>query len=325
MKQTGRWLVVMLLAGGSHAWALHAGDGLPVVSNKAVAVSVQGSVGLLNGTAQENVYSSVYGDRYHLSELDWDIKDVVMVGAQVSVVLKNTFWLNAGLWGSATKGSGQMNDWDWLMEEPGSPWTDWSLSDADLTRAWLLDLNVAWEFTRTGGLGLRGIAGYKYNSWKWQDYGIRHIYSSNPSVPGGFRNEVENDPHDTAIIYEQEFHIPYVGAGVNYAAGRWMFDAYALFAPYIVANDHDQHVLRDLDFEETFNGGGQYYGLGLRATWQCTEHCYLSDALDGQIIPEMYGDTTVTDTRTGAQDTSTGTAGMNSQVWMLSLGAGGKF
>lgn len=325
MKQVFRWLVVWLAAGLVGAQAMSVGNGLPVATNKAVAVSVQGSVGLLNGTAQENVYSNVRGERYHLSELDWDIKNVVLVGAQVSVVLKNTVWLNAGLWGSATKGAGQMNDWDWLMEEPGSPWTDWSLSDVDLTRAWLLDLNAAWEFMRWGGLGLRGIAGYKYNSWKWQDYGIQHIYSSNPTIPGGFRNDVANDPHNTAIIYEQEFHIPYVGAGLNYATGRWVLEAYALFAPYIVANDRDQHLLRSLDFEETFNGGGQYAGLGLRATWQCTERCYLSASLDGQIIPEMYGDTTVTDTRTGARDTSTGTAGVNSQAWMLSLGAGGKF
>jgi len=318
-------MAVGLLVCAGNAQAMHAGNGLPVVSNNWAAVSVQGSVGLLNGTAQENVYSSVSDARYHLSELDWDIRNVVMVGAEVSVALKNTVWLNAGLWGAATKGNGQMNDWDWLLEESGSPWTDWSLSDADMTSAWMLDLNASFELTRFGGLGLRGIAGYKYNTWKWQDYGLQHIYSSDPATPGGFRNDVANDPHDTAIIYEQNFHIPYIGAGLNYTTSRWVLDAYVLYGPYVVANDYDQHQLRHLDFEATFNGGGQYFGAGLRATWLFTKHGYLSVALDGQVIPEMYGDMTVTETDTGAQQTSSGTAGINSQVWMLSLGAGRKF
>jgi outer membrane protease len=315
--------LVLLCAGGARA--MHTGGGLPVATNKSVAVSVQGSMGLLNGTAQENVYTGIGGRRYHLSELDWDIRNVVLAGAQVSVVLKNTVWLNAGLWGAATKGSGQMSDWDWQLEEFGSPWTDWSLSDVDLTRAWLLDLNAAVELTRFGKLGFRGIAGYKFNTWKWQDYGIRHIYSSNPSVPGGFRNDVADDPHNTAIIYEQNFHIPYLGMGLDYTAGRWVLEAYGLYSPYIFANDRDQHLLRNLDFEETFNKGGQYYGLGLRATWLFTEHAYLSAALDGQVIPEMIGDTTVTETDTGLRSTSRNTAGVSSQSWMLSLGLGGKF
>lgn len=325
MKQIVCWWVMIVLAGGTGAWAMHAGNGLPVTTNKTLAVSVQGSVGLLNGMAEENVYTGIGGRRYHLSELDWDIRNVVLAGAQVSIAWKNTVWLNAGLWGAATKGNGQMNDWDWQLEEFGTPWTDWSLSDVDLTRAWLLDLNTNIEFARYGKLGLRGIAGYKYNTWKWQDYGIQHIYSSDPTTPGGFRNDIRNDPHDTAIIYEQNFHIPYLGAGVNYATGRWSFDAYALYAPYIIANDRDQHLIRHLDFDETFTSGGEYFGIGLRAAWQCTEHFYLSAALDGQVIPEMYGDTTVTNTRTGEQQTSTGTAGLSSQVWMFSLGIGGRF
>ncbi len=317
-------LTVALLWAGN-ALAMHAGGGLPVLTNKAVAVSVQGSFGLLNGTAQENVYTGLGGRRYHLSELDWDLRNVALAGAQVSVALKNTVWLNAGLWGAVTKGSGQMSDWDWQLEEFDSPWTDWSLSEVDLTRAWLLDLNAAVELTRFGKLGFRGIVGYKFNTWKWQDYGLRHIYSSQPAMPGGFRNDVAEDPHNTAIIYEQNFHIPYLGAGLNFASGAWVLEAYGLFSPYVLADDRDQHLLRHLDFEETFNKGGQYYGLGLRATWLFTEHGYLSAALDGQLIPEMIGDTTVTETDTGLQRTSRNTAGISSESWMFSLGLGGRF
>ena len=313
------WLSVLMLA-GLGAQAMHAGNGLPVSSNRYASLSVQGSVGLLNGSAVETVYTAVEGSRYKLSELDWDIKDVVMVGGTLSICVQNQIWLNAGLWGAATQGNGQMNDWDWLMEEQGSPWTHWSLSEVDITRASLLDFNVAVEVIRVGGLGVRGIAGYKYNAWKWEDHGLRHIYSAG----GGFRNDVSDDDGSTGIIYEQWFHIPYIGGGLNYTNGNWAVDAYALLGPYVTAKDRDQHLFRDLLFEEDFSGG-QYYGVGVRSTYTLPGGVFLSAALDGQMIPEIVGDTTLINQRTGAQETSTGTAGIENQVWMLSLAGGYKF
>lgn len=320
-----KWLglvgVVMLMSLG--AQGMHAGDGLPVTSNRFVSLSVQGSVGLLNGSAQENVYTAVERQRYHLSELDWDIRNVVMVGAEVSVAIQNQIWLNAGLWGAATHGNGQMNDWDWLLEEQGSPWTDWSLSDVDVTTARILDLNVTVEFMRLGAVGLRGIAGYKYNNWQWEDHGLQHIYSTNPTTPNGFRNDVANENGSTGINYEQTFHIPYLGVGLNVTNGAWTVDAYGLIG-YVKANDRDQHLNRNLLFEEDFNGG-QYFGAGVRAAYNF--HCglFLAAALDGQVIPEIIGDTTVTDLSTGQRESSTSTAGIQNQIWMLSLSGGYKF
>lgn len=324
MKPMLLCVALLTLSGAVGAQAMHAGEGLPVVSNGLLSVSAQASVGLLNGTAQENVYYSAQGDRQLLSQLDWDLHNVVLVGAEISVVLQNYFWVNAGLWGAATQGGGQMTDSDWLLEQPGSPWTDWSLSSVDVTRAWLLDLNINFEMTRFGALGLRGIAGYKYNTWRWEDHGIQHIYSSNPTVPGGFRNDVAADSSETGIIYEQDFHIPYIGVGLNYARGPWNLDAFVLYSPYVIANDNDQHLIRNLDFKETFTGG-EYIGLGLRGTYTFPYNFFATLALDGQIIPEIYGDQSVTDTLTGQTDTTHGTAGLNNQVWMLSLALGRKF
>ena len=291
---------------------------------RGVAVSAQVSVGLLNGSAQETVYYSAHGNRQLLSQLDWDLKSVAMVGGEVSVVWKNSLWLNAGLWGAATKGNGQMTDFDWLLEQPGSPWTDWSLSSVDVTRAWLLDLSLNLELARSGAVGIRAIAGYKYNTWRWEDHGIQHIYSSNPTIPAGFRNDVASDTSETGIIYEQNFHIPYLGAGLNYASGPWNVDAFVLFSPFVIATDRDHHVIRELEFEETFSGG-QYIGLGVRGTYTFQNNFFATLAFDGQLIPEFYGDQTVTDNLTGLTETTHGTAGLENQVWMLSLGLGRKF
>ena len=316
------WTLVLISAGGVQA--INVGDGLPVASNRYVSFSVQGNVGLLNGSAVESVYTTVEGARYKVSELDWDIKNVVMVGGSASLGIQNQIWLNIGLWGAATKGSGQMNDWDWLIGEPGSPWTDWSLSEVDVTRASLLDLNVAVEVWRSGGVSLRGIVGYKYNAWKWEDHAVRHIYSTDPTVPGGFRNDVAEEDGHTGIIYEQYYHIPYLGAGLNYTNGGWVVDAYALIGPYITANDRDQHLDRQLLFEEDFSGG-QYYGAGVRAAYTFACGVFFSAALDGQMIPEIIGNTTMTDLTTGERFVSSSSAGIQNSVWMASLSGGYKF
>jgi plasminogen activator len=315
----GGWLAGTLLA-GLGAQALQSGAGLPATSNRYATVSVQGSVGLLGGGAVETVYDTVAGARYKVSELDWEIQNVIMVGADLSIALQNQIWLNAGLWGAATHGNGQMNDWDWLQAEEGSPWTDWSLSAVDVTRATLLDLNVAVELARVGAVRLRGLAGYKYNAWQWEDRGIRHIYSTH----GGFRNDVAEDDGSTGIIYEQYFHIPYCGAGLNYAHGHWMVDAYALLGPYVLANDRDQHIYRHLLFEEDFRGG-RYYGAGVRARYTLSSGVFISAAFDSQMIPEIIGDTTVTDLDTGVRTTSGNAAGIANTLWMLALSGGYTF
>lgn len=320
---------LLLLAVGlsvcvANARAMHAGEGLPVASNKAVSVSMQGSIGLLNGSAQELFYSYMSGPRQLLSELDWDIHQVTMAGVTVSVRLQDTVCLNAGFWGAATVGNGQVNDWDWLLDRPNAPWTDWSVGSVDVTRAWLLDLNASIEWARLGPLGLRGLAGYKYNTWRFEGHRLQHIYSSRPAVPSGFRNEIGEAASGDDVNYEQKFHIPYLGVGLTYTMDRWQLDASVLYSPYVVASDYDQHLLRKLVFEERF-GGGQYLGVGAHATYALPCGFMVTLALDSQFIPEIRGDQTMTDAQTGQTQTTIGTAGLNNQVWMCSLGLGRAF
>ncbi|MCX7010757.1 MAG: omptin family outer membrane protease [Kiritimatiellaeota bacterium] len=317
-------IAIGLLVCVGNTRAMHAGAGLSVASNESVSVSVQGQIGLLNGTAQELFYSYMSGPRQLLSELDWDIRNVTMAGATVSVNFQDSVCLNAGFWSAASSGNGQVNDWDWLLDRPGAPWTDWSVSSVDVTRAWLLDLNASIELTRLGPWALRGMAGYKYNTWRFEGHRLQHIYSSQPAVSGGFRNEIGDAASGDDVNYEQKFHIPYLGVGLTYATGRWQLAASVLYSPYVVASDYDEHRLRKLVFEERF-GGGQYVGVGVHAACALPYGFLATLALDGQLIPEIRGDQTMTSTLTGQTQTTSGTAGLNNQVWMCSLGLGHTF
>ena len=60
-------------------------------------------------------------------------------------------------------------------------------------------------------------------------------------------------------------------------------------------------------------------GAGVRGSCTFLDSYFVTLALDGQIIPEIYGNSTVTDTQTGQTQTTIGTVGLNNKVWMLSL------
>ncbi|MDD5676603.1 MAG: omptin family outer membrane protease [Kiritimatiellae bacterium] len=308
----------------STAPALQATEGpnAAAVTTGVFSASVRLSGGWLNGQAREIVYEQVDGARYKLSELQWDMKNLVMAGGVASVRILDLLSINAGFWGAGNKGNGQMDDTDWLLHQHDSTWTDWSLSDVDVTRAYIFDLNAAVECLRFEHMALRAMVGYKENRWAWEDSASRHIYSTAPATPGGFRDDVGEDNGENGINYEQTIRIPYVGLGAALAIQRLDFDLYFNYSPLVQAKDEDHHVLRDVWFEETFKNGN-YFGAGLRATYTFPCRVFFSGRFDYQVIPEIIGDTEIWDA-TGTSS-STDSAGLENECWMLSLEGGYSF
>jgi outer membrane protease len=313
----------MLLA-VARAGAMSATEGptLGLGSNEVVAVAFQASAGLLNGTAYERVYEYSPGYRYKLSELIWDLKNVAMVGGVASVKFYDMVQLNFGGWFPANRGSGGMDDYDWMTLRT-SEWTDWSTSDVDVERAYVVDVNASVQVFEIQGLVLRGILGYKRDDWKWKDFGGSYIYSSNPDDPRGFRDVRGDFGRETGIIYQQTYDIPYLGAGAGFVHGGFSADAYIRYSPLVQATDVDDHLMRDIHFEGTFRNG-DYVGLGARAAYSFAFGLFLIGAVDYQAISEIIGDV---DIRTGEGYTTTekdgGSVEMNAT--QLSLAAGYRF
>lgn len=280
-------MLACLLAGGgpvaaraASAWDLPGAD---AGAETGVTLSVRPSLGVLEGEAREVVYAPGEQGSWKSSELTWDLAGVVIGGVTVSADIGPRLTLNAGAWTALNEGNGEMGDTDWRIE--GQPWTDWSLSDAAVTEAILLDVNASWLLWRNDNdIKVRCLAGYRRDSWKWEDSLKRFVYSLND-----FRDFAGNANGVTSIRYEQEFNIPYVGAGMELPLGKAQLGAYFRYSPWVSADDRDFHVLRELHFEESFSGG-DYFGYGVAVTWPRSDRFFFSVALDGQQIPEMIGD-----------------------------------
>ncbi len=287
-----------------------------------LSLSVNGSLGFINGKAHEIVYEYCPdGSRYKTSELIWDLKNVLMGGGGISIAIVNRVHINAGYWAPLSKGNGQMEDYDWLLYEPNTPWTDWSLSDVSVVKGHVWDVNASVDLLRMQSFSVRGFAGYKENFWRWEDAGVRHRYSSDPFVPGGFRDDIGDDGCVNGINYEQEFKIPYFGAGVDWAHRGFTLAACLSYSPFVMAEDKDNHLLRNIEFVESFDGG-TFFGAGLSASYLFDIGIFAEISVDHQEVSEIIGDSTMTELDTSESMTSKSGAGIDNSLTQFSVSLG---
>lgn len=322
------------------AWAFQADVIAPAKEGKIPSVAGQISFGMLNGEAKEHVYDyeTADGSRRQLSRLDWDLKNIVMGGVNVSVRPMNMFksidlsqdltfntangvTLNFGYWNALTEGGGEMDDYDWL-DTSSTDWTHYSLSDVDVTEGYIFDLNVAWDFIQwKDSVTGRVFAGYKQNGWTWEDSGRYLLYPEYGYVPQDLAGE-------NMINYEQEFRMPYLGASADWTRGAITISGRLIFSPSVSATDWDEHVARDLHFKEEFTGGDMF-GLGLDVRYAFSrgplKGAFLSAAFDAQTVDLIVGDMEYTDVSTGEQGAEDDVAGIENEYWILSLGGGYRF
>ncbi len=302
------FLAAALPASAQHALNLAPGG---LSDERALSFTPQAGLGVANGEARELVYEfDLFGRRGKLSELIWDIENVVMAGGVLSARVTPELALHAGFWAAATKGEGQMEDYDWLYG-PDADWTDWSLSDVDVEEAYTFDLNGTYRLLQEKAFALHAMAGYKRMHWAWKDYGIRYIYTEET-----FRDSVGENDGTTGITYEQTFDIPYVGVAASLDMKPVALSAYAAYSPLVRGEDHDEHLFRGLTFDEEFENG-EYLALGASLTWAFAGNWAAVASIEWSMIPEQEADTTISD---GAvTETTENTAGIEHQMSLLSL------
>lgn len=302
-------------------WAFQADVVAGPKLDKEVPFAVQGSLGVVNGMAKEHVYDYDTGSRRQLSRLDWEIKNVAMAGFNGSVRLLDKLTVNGGWWTALTEGSGEMEDYDWLDTDSSRP-THYSLSDVDVTEGTLVDLNAAWDFVTWKDLTGRVFLGYKQNNWAWEDQVNYLLYPED----NGVRDYSLSGQN--GINYEQEFQMPYLGAGFDFTPGNFTISYRLTYSPYLTASDKDHHVFRDLYFEEEFEGGDMI-GFGLDARYTFSQKpirgLYLSAAADYQKIGLIVGDMEFYDASTGETGGGEDVAGVENEYFIVSLGVGYQF
>lgn len=312
-------LTSLLLSGPRPAAAVHAAGPLPAltISNQNMALSMQLGTGLAQGEAREVVYAAdELGGEFKLSELFWDMDDVVMAGGSFAVQIGPRYRVSASYWTAITEGSGRMDDYDWLLG-PDTPWSDWSLSDVEVRDTYAFDLNVAAEVYRYQNIQFSAVLGYRQDQWGWDDQGRRFIYSEN-----GLRDVAGELDGETLITYEQLFRIPYAGVVATLQGRQASAEVYFHYSPFVEAEDHDVHVARATTFDSEASGG-DYFGAGLRVGYLFTERVSATAAAEWQVIPEMRGDTTIY--APDGTETNPDSAGIANQWMLLSFSLGYAF
>lgn len=294
-----------------------------------VSFSIDASLGVLEGTASELVYDYPAGNKFKISELTWDLKDVVMAGVEGSVGFGRRFRLNVGVKSALAGGEGLMVDRDWdypesvtaFLNASDQNWTHESRHpDTSLDEGTMVDLSLSVVAMQSGPFSLRGIVGYKHDTWKWSARGGTFIYST--EYPGS-RDLIGMFPEGVSIItYEQRYSIPHVGVGASWTQPSFQLDARLLFSPLVSASDSDYHVLRGVLFEGDFSGG-TYLGLGLKATWTITRHWSAALGVEYQSLPERIGDVTITGLEGNGYFAGGGAIALSATT--MTLGAGFRF
>ena len=288
---------------------------IPVLEKPGFAMA--GSYGMLQGTSHEIVYDwDFLVGRYKLSELIWDLQDIEMAGALISVQPTDRIAIRAAAWSAVTEGTGRMEDYDWAMA--GMDWTDRSISDVSVVSSLTADMNLCWVALHRKQMDVGLVAGYRHIMWEWEDSVREFLYSVE-----GFRDYYEIGDGSNMIDYRQDFMIPYAGIDISCRFQPFFLRAAAAYSPLVAAEDKDHHIARGLRFKETFFGG-DYYGLSLTAGLQ--EGIFLAAmTLEGQYIPEFTGKLSVTDEATGQTASEEDAAGISHESGTIRLAVGATF
>ncbi|MHB8834278.1 MAG: omptin family outer membrane protease [Candidatus Methylomirabilia bacterium] len=305
------------------------GPGSAQTTAAGFSLSLDASVGLLEGSAGELVYYYPYGRKTKLSELTWDLKDVVMAGVHGSVGYGRWLRLNLGVSSALTEGNGTMVDRDWAYDrrlaafrdlEPNDQnWTHESRHpDTSLDKGTMVDLNLSVLALPAGPFSLRGIVGYKNDAWSWTARGGTYVYSRY-----GFRDATGTIPAGLAVItYEQKYSIPYIGLAASLAWPSFQLESRLLFSTLVSASDSDSHLMRGVRFDGEFSKG-TYVGVGVDATWAFARHWAATLGVEYQTIQEIVGDFT----KTGAEGYGVyqDSGGVAMSALLVTLGAGYRF
>ncbi|MBI9098084.1 MAG: omptin family outer membrane protease [Spirochaetaceae bacterium] len=321
------WLVILSF----QLQAIQSMDGVLIAESDSIGFTIEPSIGFLNGVAREIVYKDNSSDTY-LSELIWDLTEIVYAGLSASINIQNRLYLNIGFWTSINAGSGYMNDFDWLNltgksypvydDYDRSGWTNWSLSSVDVVRSLLLDVNISYDFLSQRNVRFSPMSGYRRLYWDWSDRVLDSIY------PPEWRSlEVGAD----AIDYELLLNILYMGFGVaGYYPDGVFLDWIFIYSPFVFGGDHDHHLLRDdygpggIHFYDNIYFG-QYLSTTVKIGYSFSEWFCLSTKFSGEYLIERRGSTYVYDNEGNSKGSIAGGAGIQYQALSISINAAFSF
>lgn len=271
------------------------------------------SLDRVNGKADEIVHDGAK----KLSHLEWDIKNLKMFSLGLNSQFFDGFGARIKLSTAINNGDGRMIDYDWIGKNydgniDHNNWTDRSISDVKIQKAQQFDIAGSYNLYKDE---LKFNLGYKYDRFKWRDYGGSYIYSK-----FGFRDLVGNFEEQRGITYEQTFETPYIG--LEYQKELFDKNIYAnIFGNYsnlVYARGTDIHHQGNLKFDDYFKNG-KYYNWGTNIFGKVKENIYLGLGYEFVYYPENRGYAIIQDLETKESFISYDSAGIKNKYSKISL------
>ena len=281
------------------------------------------SLDRLNGKADEIVYKGAK----KISHLEWDIKNLKMLSLGFNSQISDIFEARIKFSNGINNGDGKMVDYDWYGSgvSNGANWTHRSISDVKIQKAQQFDIAGSFNIPASFNINqdeFRFNFGYKYDHFKWRDYGGSYIYSTlNQNYePIAFRDLVGTFDFQRGITYQQTFKTPYIG----FEYKKQLFDKkinaniFANYSNIVSAEDEDIHHQRNLKFNEYFTNG-KYYNFGANILGKIQENLYLGAGYEFVYYPENRGYTIVKNLNTNSSTRYDDSAGIRNKFNKISV------
>jgi outer membrane protease len=235
-----------------------------------------------------------------VSRLQWDLPPALVIRASADWPWAD--WTSTRIEAETAipLKTGIMVDEDW---ETGSTVDDLvyghSSSTAELKSRWAARLEQAFTWN-----GIRFLGGGRVMYTSWDAVGGTYDYSYVGSSSQHNQHETGDLPTGTAITYQQTWLMPYVGVEHTWDNQDSSLTVTLRGFPWAICWDVDDHVLRDITFDDLMHGG--WYGQGsvelaVPGEWQW------GFRLSGEMTWGAAGDTLEKDS--GSSTTYANTAG----------------
>lgn len=194
------------------------------------------------------------------------------------------------------------------------------MSSVTLDKGYAIDINTSFPFDLPNGFVLSPMIGFKFDNWKWSDWGGQYIYSRN----GGWRNEIGVFEEEVGIRYEQQFFAPYLGLNLGLTHKKFFMNTYIKGSFGAWSTGRDQHLEKDLEFEDEIDNQS-YVGTGLEVGYNFTKQFYMMVGYDYQEFFEAKGDSKIIDLTDNSFEYDPNSAGTGHHSGALSFSLGYRF
>jgi len=271
------------------------------------------TVTIMDGAAHEYVYD----DDRTLSELVWDMRPLVLYGAELGLAWDRGPVLAVAGNAARPGNTGAAFDYDWLNKpiDGTDDLTHLATGDANLEFAYTANLSAGWRFTpikdraTKGRLSITPGIGFRYMIWKW---GLVDGYAQYAEIPDNrswppytvWSEDVYKEPiHGTPISYLQEWWMPELSLAVDADLNeRVSVGASARGTLWANCNGVDHHFSRVIGPDMTFGdeswtlfydqlSNGWLFEPGVSATIRAMDRLALKFGWSRTYTSTLRGDT----------------------------------